>query len=140
VTRQQLGLVLCDLGEILAFQNFGNARVQPAPRDPRIPVNLPDTALYVKLTGAVKSADKVEAWLHDQTAGLKIELVPGSEFNVGGVTGKVISIGDSFMIVEVQGTKFRMNLGDNLKELRDLKESDTTSRAPALPNRVAAAE
>ena len=31
VTRQQLGLVLCDLGE-LAFQNFGNARVQPASR------------------------------------------------------------------------------------------------------------
>jgi hypothetical protein len=79
---------------------------------------------------SVVSADGVpEAKLRDVSTNKKANLTEGSDFSVAGVDGKVVSIGTDFVTLEIKGETFRLELGDNLTQLKKLPSPEKTEAA-----------
>lgn len=92
--------------------------------DPAPPINQPypiDVAEFVRLTAAINDNGEAEAWLTNQTeAGGSTKLTPGGTFTMAGVEGKVVSISNSHLVIEIKGERFRLDLGNNLKQVQKL--------------------
>jgi len=82
-----------------------------------------DTAAYVRFSGSLNGN---EVWMYDQTVNHTTVLNPGSPFSLGGgdgkkkIEGKVVTINNSFVIVEIEGEQFRLELGDSLRQIRKI--------------------
>lgn len=81
---------------------------------------LPDTAEFVILSALVASGDNRDATLYDRTANKETKLTPGTDFNIAGLAGKVVSISDDHVVVEVKGEQWQLDIGKNLRQMRKL--------------------
>jgi hypothetical protein len=104
------------------------------PKPPRTPgVILPgeeDPRALVWLVSVVSADGVPEAKLRDVSTNKKANLSEGSDFSVAGVDGKVVSIGTDFVMLEIKGETFRLELGDNLTQLKKLPSPEKTEAAP----------
>jgi hypothetical protein len=88
----------------------------PAPR----PTPAEDPRQFVRLTSTFSNGGDYDATLFDPTTNKTAHLYAGAEFNLGGVEGKVVSVTIDFVVLEIKGEKFRLDIGRNLTELEKL--------------------
>lgn len=110
----------------------------PKPIDPPAPPAAPfDSAPYTKLVAVIEAEGNPEAsqaWLYDSTSNQQIKLYAGKEFEIAGVKGKVVEFGKRFVKFEVKNKIWRLEMGDNLKQMVELKpDGATPSGTPAQP-------
>lgn len=81
-----------------------------------------DLAKYAYLTAVVVADGKPEAWLLIRSTGEKRKLHEGEPFQIGDVRGKILRVGQREVDVELSGQRWRLPLGDNLREMIQLPE------------------
>jgi hypothetical protein len=91
---------------------------KPVEKPKSVPELLPDTAEFVYLVASVASGSDRDATLHDRTSNKLTRLTPGGNFSIAGVAGKIVSINDDHVVVEVQGENWQLDLGKNLRQMR----------------------
>lgn len=92
---------------------------KPADDRKKTPVeNLPDTAEFVYLVASVARGAERDATLFDRTSAKETKLTPGIDFNIAGLSGKVVSINDDHIVVEYLGEQWQLDLGKNLRQMR----------------------
>lgn len=89
---------------------------------------LPDTAEFVYLSASIAKGERRDAMLFDRTTGKKTDLLPGGEFQVAGLSGTVISIDNHFVILEIEGEKWRLELGENLRQMRRQQKVESAAQ------------
>jgi hypothetical protein len=111
----------------LFVATFDRSKKPARPKGESPVEQLPDTAEFVFLTASIAKGDRRDAMLFDRTTGKKTGLLPGEEFQVAGLSGKVDSIGNQFVILEIEGEKWRLELGENLRQMRRQQKVDPTA-------------
>jgi hypothetical protein len=89
---------------------------------------LPDTAEFVYLSASIAKGDRRDAMLFDRTTGKKTDLLPGGTFQVAGLSGKVLSIDNHFVILEIEGEQWRLELGENLRQMRRVQKIEAAAQ------------
>jgi hypothetical protein len=96
--------------------------VIPAP-----PADKFDVAEHVYLVAYVAEGDVQEAWLYDRSANKRIVLREGESFDVAGVKGSVEKIGKDFVLLKTDDATWRLEQGQNMKQLKKLPAPATTA-------------
>jgi hypothetical protein len=121
----------------------------PKPADPPAPPAAPfDSAPYTRLVGVTEiDGQPPEAWLYDATSNQRTVLLVGKEFEIAGVKGQVLEIhnrdSDRYVKLRVKDKNWRLDIGDNLKQMVELKPdaappaSNEKPTSPAAPNTAA---
>lgn len=111
----------------------------PKPFEPPPPPAAPfDSAPYTRLVASTHVDGQWEAWLYDATSNQRTVLTIGKEFEIAGVKGQVLEIGNRFVKLKVKDKNWRLDLGDNLKQMVEIKPeatapSDATSTPATAP-------
>ncbi|HEY3968600.1 MAG TPA: hypothetical protein VGM05_28890 [Planctomycetaceae bacterium] len=79
-----------------------------------------DPRQFVRLTATFSNGGDFDATLYDPTTNKYTDLSAGSEFKVAGVEGKVVSVSNDSVVLEIKQEKFRLVIGRNLTELEKL--------------------
>lgn len=117
-----------DYREAIVGRNLFAAYTPPAPppsstprrREPQF-----DFAKYVVVTGFTQTDGARQVWLQDRIAGKgkTWQLKEGEEFEINGARAAVVSIrGEDEVIVEFDGHRRRLRMGDNLHGGDEVKE------------------
>jgi len=94
----------------------------PPPKAPESPPQPPapppfDPSRYAYLTAIVSQDGLPEAWLIARTDGKRYRLREGDPFEVGPLKGKVLRINRRDAEVEIDGQRWRIPIGENLREM-----------------------
>jgi hypothetical protein len=100
----------------------------------------PDPSEFIYLVAAWSIDDKNEAWLFDRTKAERTILIPGGEFKVAGLEGKVLSIGKDFTTFEIKDEVWRLELGDNLAQKKKVAPPAGAARTSATISTPVSAE
>ncbi len=103
-----------DYSEAIAGRNIFAPYRAPAP-PPADPPRF-DPAKYVYLSAIVSVADRPEAWIINRTSGDRFRLRQGEEFRAGDYRGVIQQIGSREVEIEMDGQRWLLPLGDNLRE------------------------
>src|SRR5262245_2299828 len=79
-----------------------------------------DPREFVFLVGSVSTGGGFEAMLYDRATNETRQLAKGSDFNVAGVEGQVVSVGVDHITFKMKGQEWRLNLGDSLAQIQKL--------------------
>jgi len=85
-----------------------------------------DPREFVYFVSRFSTGDVPDATFYDRSTNETSQLSEGSEFRIAGVEGKVVSIDVDFVTLKIKGDIWRMDLGDNLAQLKKV--------APAVVN------
>jgi hypothetical protein len=88
-----------------------------------------DPREFVKLVAVVAADGIPAATLRDLSTNKIAQLTEGGDFSVAGVDGRVVSIGADFVTFEIKGETFRLEIGDNLAQLKKLPPPDKAEAA-----------
>jgi len=100
----------------------------PDPTRPRPPATPEEDPLqFVRLVGSFSNGSAFDATLYDPSTNKETRLVAGRDFSVAGKEGKVVSVGIDFVILSIKGENFRLELGDNLTQLKKVSAAEPTS-------------
>ena len=91
-----------------------------ASRPPTTPVENIDAAEHVYLVASLARGDARDAWLYDRTANKKSLLVEGESFQAAGIDGTVTSIGSDFVVLKIGDDEWRLELGQNLRQIKKM--------------------
>ena len=113
----------------------------PPPASGRTPGE-EDPREFVRLVGVVSADGIAEVTLRDLAANKTAKLYEGGDFRIAGIEGKVVAIGVDYVTLEIKGETFRLEMGDNLTQLKKLPSSDKTEAGSpeTAPTSGAAAE
>lgn len=101
----------------------------PPEKKPTSPVEqLPDTAEHVYLVASLSSGETADAWLYDRTTNERTVLTQGSDFKVAGISGKVLAIAETYVVLEIEGESFRLQLGEHLRQLRKVPKVESAQQ------------
>lgn len=104
----------------------------PAPPTPPPPPPAPfDSSPHIFLVASLEVDGQPEAWLYDRTTNERTVLSQGKEFEISGVKGQVLEIGKRFVKLKVKDKEWRLEVGDNLKQMSELKVEVPAGPAPA---------
>lgn len=109
----------------------------PPPTPPGPPPTPFDAAPYTRLVTVWKDeGSPAEAWLYDSSSNKQLILTPGKEFEISGVKGQVLDIDvrASYMTIRAKDKDWRLDLGDNLKQMVELKPGEASPAKPSSPN------
>jgi len=84
---------------------------QPEPRRPEF-----DEAKFTFLTGTVAVGGQPKAWLNNRPKNQQLRLGPGDTFSVGTLKGKVVDVKDREVILEIEGDRRVLSIGQPLAE------------------------
>jgi hypothetical protein len=96
----------------------------PKPPGPLSPEE--DPLQLVRLVGSFSAGGSFYATMYDPSTNRETNLTTGGNFNVAGLEGKVVSVGIDFVILSIKGETFRLDLGDNLKQMKKQGEAETS--------------
>jgi hypothetical protein len=85
-----------------------------------------DPQQLVFLVGSFSNGDSFDATIYDRSSNRETRLTAGGNFNVAGVEGKVVSVGLDFVILSIKGETFRLDLGENLRQLKKLAATEAS--------------
>lgn len=104
------------------------------PTPPPLPTPAPapfDSAPFVKFIAAVGiEGQPLEAWLYDQTSNQRTVLQASQTFEISGVKGEVLEIAPRFLRLRVKDKEWRLELGDSLKQMTELKPDSVPGGTP----------
>lgn len=109
-----------------------------APPPPASPF---DSAVYTKLIAVIEvdgQPDASEAWLYDSSSNQRTILHAGKEFEIAGVKGEVLEFGKRHVKLKVKEKQWRLDMGENLKQMVELKSDPSTpaegTKSPDVPS------
>ncbi|MBS0260602.1 MAG: hypothetical protein JSS02_01495 [Planctomycetes bacterium] len=80
-----------------------------------------DPRQFIRLTSTFsEGGEEYDATLYDPTTNKTANLFAGGEFSIGGVSGKVVDVTLDFVVLEIQGERFRLDLGHTLADLEKM--------------------
>jgi hypothetical protein len=85
-----------------------------------------DAALFTQLTGFFSAGDKSEAMLRNLSSGKTSRLSEGDEVSAAEIQGTIVGIEPSHIVLQVGEQKYRLNLGNNLRQMTPIKEGGGT--------------
>ena len=94
---------------------------QPA-EEPKPAAPLFDHGKYTFVTGITAVDGKPQVWLESRTSGKKLRLFEGDTFDVGPVEATIIDIRDRSIESEVEGKRYTIALGENLREAQEIDQ------------------
>ncbi|TWT90143.1 hypothetical protein Mal64_05270 [Pseudobythopirellula maris] len=112
-----------------AYQPPAPPREEPAPRErrPDPPPKPPfDDADQAFLSGVVGAGSSLQAWVTVRTTGEVLRLMAGDDLSVGLLKGRVDSITPLGLIYESEGERWRVPLGESLRDGKRLGAVDAT--------------
>lgn len=77
-----------------------------------------DDREFVYLVGLVSKGSVTDAALYDRSKNRETKLVAGGEFKAAGIEGKVVSLGTDYVILDIKGESWRLEIGQNLQQLQ----------------------
>jgi hypothetical protein len=86
------------------------------PETPAVPDD--DPREFVYMVGSFSTGEGFDATVRDMSTDQTVRFDEGAEFSFAGIEGKVVSIGIDYMILEIKGEAWRLELGDNLAQLK----------------------
>ncbi len=92
-----------------------------------VPVVVDDPAQHMILSATFPAAENPAAWFLENRQNKKEVIFEGKDFQLAGVTGKVIDIGSDFVELEVGEKKAKLHLG---KPLKDVASGSPTPGGP----------
>ncbi len=95
----------------------------------QIEIKKDDAAQTFLVASFAGAEDKRVAWLHHDEKKLRTTLEVGSKIKVADVEGEVKTIDDDFIEFAHDGKRWKLNLGDNLRALKELP-SETKDEKP----------
>lgn len=103
------------------------------PSKPAAPLSPEEDPLqYVRLVGSFSNGDSFDATMYDPANNRETRLTAGKDFRVADredkvvMEGRVVSVGIDFVVLSIKGETFRLELGDNLKQLKKLSAAETS--------------
>lgn len=115
--------------DVLVKKNLFVRGYNGPPRPPQPPGgNSPeeDPVRFVRLVGSFSNGDSFDATMYDPSTNRETRLTAGKDFKVAGIEGKVVSVGIDFVILSIKGETFRLELGDNLRQLKKLPATEAS--------------
>lgn len=97
----------------------------PGPRGPERPPEAPpvfDHGKYTYVTGITQVDGRPQVWIEARTSGEKYRLFEGDTFEIGPVQAKILEIHDRSVESEVEGKRYLVALGQNLREAKEIQE------------------
>ena len=115
---------LAEYREVIAQRDVFAPYVAPRPPAPTRPREQPrepgpppfDPSKHAYLTAIVRVDDQPQAWLLARTTGEKFRLCEGDAFQVGPLRGTVVRIGRRDAEIEIDGQRWLLPIGDNLRQ------------------------
>jgi len=95
--------------------------VTPRPTGPRAPGE-DDDREFVYLVGLVSKGAVTDAALYDRSKNREMKLVAGGEFKAAGIEGKVVALGADYVILDIKGESWRLEIGQNLQQLQKVAQ------------------
>ncbi len=77
-----------------------------------------DPREFVYLVGSFSTGGSFDATVRDMSTDKTVRFEVGADLSFAGIEGKVLAIGIDFMILEIKGEAWRLELGDNLAHLK----------------------
>jgi hypothetical protein len=77
-----------------------------------------DPLQFVRLTALFSNGGLFDATMYDPSTNRETKLITGRDFSVAGIEGKVVSVGIDFVLLSIKGETFRLELGENLKQMK----------------------
>ncbi|MDB5340735.1 MAG: hypothetical protein JWN70_6354 [Planctomycetaceae bacterium] len=105
----------------------------PTPPAPPGPPPTPfDSAPFTKLIATFEPEGAPPyAWLYDQSSNQRVVLTEGKDFEIAGIKGVALKIGLRFIEVKVKEKNWRLENGDNLKQMTEIKPDAPATATPA---------
>jgi hypothetical protein len=94
----------------------------------------------VFLTGTFSNGGPFDATFFDRSKNKTENVREGAAFSLAGIDGKVVSIAVDHLTLEIKGEAWRLDMGDNLTQLKKLPQPAKAEAAPpdaASPPRAA---
>jgi hypothetical protein len=91
-----------------------------------------DAARFTRLVSSIAINGEPEAWLYDRSSNKKLVLKEGISFDLANIKAFVLTIGSNFVLMQIDGKTWRLELGDNLRSMKELKDERpaTTQNSP----------
>jgi hypothetical protein len=91
---------------------------RPGPRGP----GEEDDREFVYLVGLVSKGAVTDAAFYDRSKNREMKLVAGGEFKAAGIEGKVVALGADYVILDIKGESWRLEIGQNLQQLQKVDQ------------------
>ena len=92
-----------------------------------------DPVMQVQLVASVSDGTRREAWLFDARLKQMIPLHEQTSFEAAGTSGRVLTIGEDFVLVDVNGTSQRLKLGRSLRDILPATDEELLPTAMRSP-------
>ena len=99
---------------------------RPSPR-PRPPAPTTDRVAETRLRGSIVIDDEPQAWLYGKSADDRLVIREGEKLEVDDFNAIVRDILADHVLLERDGSLWRLDLGENLRSLQKLAQVDTTA-------------
>ena len=103
------------------------------PKPPGVKTAEEDPRTFVRLTAIFSRNGIADATLRDLSTNKSKTLSAGADFSFAGVDGKVVAIAVDFITLEIKGESWRMEMGDNLTQLKKLSPPANSNAGPGNP-------
>lgn len=98
------------------------------------PVVVDDPAQHMVLSATFPAAENPAAWFLEKRQNKKEVIFKGKDFQLAGVTGKVVDVGNDFVELEVGEKKSKLRIGKPLKEIASgIPAPGTPNSPPGAP-------
>lgn len=85
---------------------------EPSPQRPEF-----DEAKYTYLTATVTVGSQPTAWLNNRPKNTRLQLSPGDTFSIGTLQGKIVSVENRQVVIEVDGNQRVLSIGQSLADV-----------------------
>jgi len=99
-----------------------------------------DAAQFTYFVGYVARGGEPEAWLYDRTTNRKLVLKEGTPFKFADIEAFVLTIGRKFVLMQIDGKTWRLDLGENLRSMKELVEESATTKPSGNTETVVTAQ
>jgi hypothetical protein len=123
--------------KLLAERDLGTAYTPPRPPAPPSERPAPtappkfDEAELARLSGTINVGSGWQAWIHIRSTGETLHLMPGDKVKVGALEGTIESIEDRAMVLKTGDKKYRVALGESLRNGKELDANGNVKQSPA---------
>lgn len=107
---------------VMDTKEFTIAVVEPKPEMKPEPKPSFDDAEHAFLTATIVSGEQPEAWVSLRTKNKMLRLKPGESFEIGQLKGKILSVGDKVIEIQIGEETVQLRIGQPLSEARSAAE------------------
>ncbi|MCH7688333.1 MAG: cadherin repeat domain-containing protein [Planctomycetes bacterium] len=92
-----------------------------------------DAARFTRFVSYVAKNGEPEAWLYDRSSNKMLVIKEGTSFDLANIKAFVLTIGRTFVLMQIDGKTWRLELGEDLRSMKELKDERPATTQNALP-------